>query len=160
MMRAIKERGFMAKDVADKLGITTVAMSLRTNAKNPRLDTMVQIAEIIGCDVTDLFYPDPAEEAEEAERKKKEMEEEIEKNMKPLGMDVMKQIAERVPDMIGGKSGGGVDWTNVENVNWINVENAENGGKNQQQQMIQTSTFCPHCGKKVRVGVVLLSGEC
>ena len=28
-----------------------------------------------------------------------------------------------------------------------------------QQQMIQTSTFCPHCGKKVRVGVVLLSEE-
>lgn len=151
MMRAIKERGFMAKDVADKLGITTVAMSLRTNAKNPRLDTMVQIAEIIGCDVTDLFYPDPVEEAEEAERKKKEMEEEIEKNMKPLGMDVMKQIAERVPDIIGGKSGGGVDWTNV--------ENAENGGKNHPQQMIQTSTFCPHCGKKVRVGVVLLPEE-
>lgn len=151
MMRAIKERGFMAKDVADKLGITTVAMSLRTNAKNPRLDTMVQIAEIIGCDVTDLFYPDPAEEAEEAERKKKEMEAEIEKNMKPLGMDVMKQIAGKVPDIIGGNSGGGVDWTNV--------ENAENGGENQQQQMIQTSTFCPHCGKKVRVGVVLLPEE-
>lgn len=151
MMRAIKERGFMAKDVADKLGITTVAMSLRTNAKNPRLDTMVQIAEIIGCDVTDLFYPDPAEEAEEAERKKKEMEAAIEKNMKPLGMDVMKQIAGKVPDMIGGNSGGGVDWTNV--------ENAENGGENQQQQMIQTSTFCPHCGKKVRVGVVLLPEE-
>ena len=28
-----------------------------------------------------------------------------------------------------------------------------------QQQMIQTSTFCPHCGKKVRVGVVLLNVE-
>ena len=28
------------------------------------------------------------------------------------------------------------------------------------QQMIQTSTFCPHCGKKVRVGVVLLNVEC
>ena len=151
MMRAIKERGFMAKDVANKLDITTVAMSLRTNAKNPRLDTMVQIAEIIGCDVTDLFYPDPAEEAEEAERKKKEMEEEIEKNMKPMGMDVMKQIAGKVPDVISGNIRGGVDWTNV--------ENAENGGENQQQQMIQTSTFCPHCGKKVRVGVVLLPEE-
>ena len=150
MMRAIKERGFMAKDVADKLGITTVAMSLRTNAKNPRLDTMVQIAEVIGCDVTDLFYPDPKEEAEEKKSKKKEMEEEININMKPLGMDVMKQIADRVPDVIGGNSGGGVDWTNV--------ENAENGGENQ-QQMIQTSTFCPHCGKKVRVGVVLLPEE-
>lgn len=31
--------------------------------------------------------------------------------------------------------------------------------ENQQQQMIQTSTFCPHCGKKVRVGVVLLPEE-
>ena len=29
-----------------------------------------------------------------------------------------------------------------------------------QQQMIQTSTFCPHCGKKVRVGVVLLPEQC
>ena len=28
-----------------------------------------------------------------------------------------------------------------------------------QQQMTQTSTFCPHCGKKVRVGVVLLPEE-
>lgn len=28
-----------------------------------------------------------------------------------------------------------------------------------QQQMIQTSTFCPHCGKKVRVGVILLPEE-
>lgn len=92
-----------------------------------------------------MFFP--TEEAAEKERKEKEMEEEININMKPLGMDVVKQIAGRVPDVIGGNSGGGVDWTNV--------ENAENGGENL-QQMIQTSTFCPHCGKKVRVGVVLL----
>lgn len=33
----------------------------------------------------------------------------------------------------------------------------ENGLVSENQQlMIQTSTFCPHCGKKVRVGVVLL----
>ena len=34
----------------------------------------------------------------------------------------------------------------------------ENGlvSENNLQQMTQTSTFCPHCGKKVRVGVVLL----
>ena len=37
----------------------------------------------------------------------------------------------------------------------------ENGlvSKNNSQQMTQTSTFCPHCGKKVRVGVVLLPEE-
>ena len=122
MMRAIKERGFMAKDIADKLGITTVAMSLRTNAKNPRLDTMVQIAEVIGCDVTDLFYSEEAEEEENGLFTNQES-------------DHTKDIPSNAPAYpVHG--------------NGLVSEN--------QQQMIQTSTFCPHCGKKVRVGVVLL----
>lgn len=126
MMRAIKEHGFMAKDVADKLGITTVAMSLRTNAKNPRLDTMVQIAEIIGCDVTDLFYSEEAEEEENGLFTNQES-------------DHTKDIPSNAPA----------------------YPVHENGlvSKNNSQQMTQTSTFCPHCGKKVRVGVVLLPEE-
>lgn len=148
---ALAEHNMSQIDLCQKIGVAQQNMSAIVRSGNPTVAKLMQIAEGIGCDITDLFYPDPTEEAEEAERKKKEMEEEIEKNMKPLGMDVMKQIAGRVPDVIGGNSGGGVDWTNV--------ENAENGGENQQQQMIQTSTFCPHCGKKVRVGVVLLPEE-
>lgn len=149
--RALAEHNMSQIDLCQKIGVAQQNMSAIVRSGNPTVAKLMQIAEGIGCDITDLFYPDPTEEAEEAERKKKEMEEEIEKNMKPLGMDAMKQIAGRVPDVIGGNSGGGVDWTNV--------ENAENGGENQQQQMIQTSTFCPHCGKKVRVGVVLLPEE-
>lgn len=148
--RALSEHNMSQIDLCQKIGVAQQNMSAIVRSGNPTVAKLMQIAEGIGCDITDLFYPDPTEEAEEAERKKKEMEEEIEKNMKPLGMDVMKQIAGRVPDVIGGNSGGGVDWTNV--------ENAENEGENQ-QQMIQTSTFCPHCGKKVRVGVVLLPEE-
>lgn len=125
MMRAIKERGFMAKDIADKLGITTVAMSLRTNAQNPRLDTMVQIAEVIGCDVTDLFYSEEAEE-----------ENGLFTNQES---DHTKDIPSNAPA--------------------YHVH--ENGlvSENNSQKMTQTSTFCPHCGKKVRVGVVLLPEE-
>lgn len=124
MMRAIKEHGFMAKDVADKLGITTVAMSLRTNAKNPRLDTMVQIAEVIGCDVTDLFYSEETEEEEEN------------------GL-FTNQESDHTKDIPSNAPAYPVH---------------ENGlvSENNSQQMTQTSTFCPHCGKKVRVGVVLL----
>ena len=126
MMRAIKERGFMAKDIADKLGITTVAMSLRTNAKNPRLDTMVQIAEVIGCDVTDLFYSEEAEEEENGLFTNQES-------------DHTKDIPSNAPA----------------------YPVHENGlvSENNSQQMTQTSTFCPYCGKKVRVGVVLLPEE-
>ena len=149
MMRAIKERGFMAKDVADKLGITTVAMSLRTNAKNPRLDTMIQIAEIIGCDITDLFYPDPTEEAE-----KKEVPVGTENGGETLDTtirgDLPEGIIERdvnfVQQLAGSESAYPVHGNGLVSEN--------------QQQMIQTSTFCPHCGKKVRVGVVLLNVEC
>ena len=149
MMRAIKECGFMAKDVADKLGITTVAMSLRTNAKNPRLDTMVQIAEIIGCDITDLFYPDPAEEAE-----KKEVPAGTENEGETLDTsirgDLPEGIIERDVNFVQQLPGSEPAYPVHEN--GLVSEN--------QQQMIQTSTFCPHCGKKVRVGVVLLSVEC
>lgn len=137
--RALREHNMTQVELCKRTGLLTQNMSPIING-NPTISKLFQIAEGIGCDITDLFYPDPSEEAEEKEKK-----EEI--NMKPLGMDVMKQIADRVPDVIGGNSGGGVDWTNV--------ENAENGGE-MQQQMIQTSTFCPHCGKKVMVGVVLL----
>lgn len=149
MMRAIKEHGFMAKDVADKLGITTVAMSLRTNAKNPRLDTMVQIAEIIGCDITDLFYPDPAEEAE-----KKEVPTGTENEGETLDTSIRGDLPEGIieRDVNFVQQLPGSEPAYPVHGNGLVSEN--------QQQMIQTSTFCPHCGKKVRVGVVLLNVEC
>lgn len=129
MMRAIKERGFMAKDIADKLGITTVAMSLRTNAKNPRLDTMVQIAEVIGCDVTDLFYSKEAEEKGSL--------------FANLDSDCAKVIPSSTQAPLVHKNRLALENQKTEEIPPVN-------------SMIQTSTFCPHCGKKVRVGVVLL----
>lgn len=142
--RALADHNITQVQLGEKLGLSPQSLTSVIKG-NPTVKKLEDIATAIGCDITDLFYPDPAEEAAENEKKK-----EMEINMEPLGMDAIKQIAGRVPDVIGGNSGGGVDWTNV--------ENAENGGENH-QQMIQTSTFCPHCGKKVRVGVVLLPEE-
>lgn len=56
IMRTIKERGLMAKDIAHKMGITHIAMSQRING-NPRLDTLRNLAEAIGCNIGDFFYP-------------------------------------------------------------------------------------------------------
>lgn len=137
--KALADHNITQVQLGEKLGLSPQSLTSVIKG-NPTVKKLEDIATAIGCDITDLFYPDPSEEAEEKEKK-----EEI--NMKPLGMDAMKLIADRVPDVIGGNSGSSVDWTNV--------ENAENGGE-MQRQMIQTSTFCPHCGKKVRVGVVLL----
>ena len=142
--RALADHNMSQIDLCQKIGVAQQNMSAIVRSGNPTVAKLMQIAEGIGCDITDLFYPDPAEEAEEQKK------EEMEINMEPLGRDAIKQIASRVPDVINGNSRSSVDWTNV--------ENAENG-EEMQQQMIQTSTFCPHCGKKVRVGVVLLPEE-
>lgn len=142
--RALTEHNMSQIELAKRSGIIAPNISAIIKGGNPTVAKLMQIAEGIGCDITELFYPDPAEEAEEQKK------EEMVINTKPLGMGVMEKIADRVPDVIGGNSGSSVDWTNV--------ENAENG-EEMQQQMIQTSTFCPHCGKKVRVGVVLLPEE-
>lgn len=148
LRKLMQKLGLGTNAFAEKCGMSSQSMSQFLRNKSLTTNTIYRIATALDIDPRDMFFP--TEEAAEKERKEKEMEEEININMKPLGMDVMKQIADRVPDVIGGNSEGGVDWTNV--------ENAENGGENQ-QQMIQTSTFCPHCGKKVRVGVVLLPEE-
>lgn len=146
LRKLMQKLGLGTNAFAEKCGMSSQSMSQFLRNKSLTTTTIYRIATALDIDPRDMFFP--TEEAAEKERKEKKMEEEININMKPLGMDVLKQIASRVPDVIGGNSGGGVDWTNV--------ENAENGGEMEQQMMIQTSTFCPHCGKKVRVGVVLL----
>lgn len=210
--RALAEHNMSQIDLCQKIGVAQQNMSAIVRSGNPTVAKLMQIAEGIGCDITDLFYPDPTEEAEEQERLEKEMEQEREKalvNAKDSKMPlepVLRDLARRAYpsiteeevekwvevikkkkgiqkfDMRPGKLGlqnamdrlrqfeearkkhegetlnatlrGDLPEGFIErDVNF--VQQAEEN----QQQMIQTSTFCPHCGKKVRVGVVLLPEE-
>ena len=214
--RALSEHNMTQADLYQKIGMSPQAICMIIKNNNPTVAKLMQIAEGIGCDITDLFYPDPSEEAEEREKAL-----ESAKNSKmPLGLilrdltrkaypsitkeeiDEWMEVLEKkkIVEIEMGPSGSGLhdamdrlrkleearkkhegETLNVtlrgdlpegvieRDVNF--VQQAE-GGKpayqvhenglvsENQQQMIQTSTFCPHCGKKVRVGVVLLSGEC
>lgn len=226
--RALADHNMSQIDLCQKIGVAQQNMSAIVRSGNPTVAKLMQIAEGIGCDITDLFYPDPAEEAEEKERRDREMEQEREKalvNAKDSKMPlepVLRDLARRAYpsiteeevekwvevikkkkgiqkfDMRPGKLGlqnamdrlrqfeearkkhdgetlnttlrGDLPEGFIErDVNFVQQEAGrepaypvhENGlvSENQQQQMIQTSTFCPHCGKKVRVGVVLLPDE-
>lgn len=226
--RALAEHNMSQIDLCQKIGVAQQNMSAIVRSGNPTVAKLMQIAEGIGCDITDLFYPDPTEEAEEQERLEKEMEQEREKALvsakdskmplEPVLRDLARraypsiteeEVEEWVEvikkkkgiqkfDMRPGKLGlqnamdrlrqfeearkkhdgqtlnatlrGDLPEGFIErDVNFVQQpaesEPAypvhENGlvSENQQQQMIQTSTFCPHCGKKVRVGVVLLPEE-
>ena len=214
--RALSEHNMTQADLYQKIGMSPQAICMIIKNNNPTVAKLMQIAEGIGCDITDLFYPDPSEEAEEREKAL-----ESAKNSKmPLGLilrdltrkaypsitkeeiDEWMEVLEKkkIVEIEMGPSGSGLHdamdrlrkleearrkqegktlnatlWGDLpegvieRDVNFVQqgagskpaYQVHENGLVSEnQQQMIQTSTFCPHCGKKVRVGVVLLSGEC
>ena len=146
--RVLREHNMTQVELCKKTGLLTQNMSPIING-NPTISKLFQIAEGIGCDITDLFYPDPTEEEE-----KKEVPVGTESGGETLDTtirgDLPEGIIERdvnfVQQLAGNESAYPVHSDGLVSEN--------------QQQMIQTSTFCPHCGKKVRVGVVLLNVEC
>ena len=222
--RALAEHNMSQIELAKKSGIIAPNISAIIKGGNPTVAKLTQIAEGIGCDITDLFYPDPEEEAKTQEIRDREMEQEIKKafenakdNKMPLEQTLrdltrraypsiteeeVKEWVEAITkkkgivkfDMTPRGQMGLADLAKLEEVRkkhegeTLNAdirgflpedfickdmkfisetpgEQAysvhENGlvSENNSQQMTQTSTFCPHCGKKVRVGVVLLPEE-
>lgn len=207
--RALREHNMTQVELCKKTGLLTQNMSPIING-NPTISKLMQIAEGIGCDITDLFYPDPSEEAEERKKAlesaknskmplelilrdltrraypgitKEEADEWLEvirnKNMVPW-FDLNPKEPRRLADMIDFEATrkkhedetlNATLWGDIpegvieRDVNFVQQPAGSepayqvhgNGLVTEnQQQMIQTSTFCPHCGKKVRVGVVLL----
>lgn len=215
--RALSEHNMTQADLYQKIGMSPQAICMIIKNDNPTVAKLTQIAEGIGCDITDLFYPDPAEEAEEREKAlenaknskmplalilrdltkraypsitKEEMDEWMEvirnKNIVPRfdlnpnqygaqnAMDRLRQF-EEARKKHDGKTlnatlrGDLPEGVIERDVNFVQQPagsepaypvHSDGLVSENQQQMIQTSTFCPHCGKKVRVGVVLLNVEC
>ena len=225
--RALSEHNMTQADLNQKIGMSPQAICMIIKNDNPTVAKLTQIAEGIGCDITDLFYPDPAEEAEAKERRDREMEQERKKALEnakdskmPLepvlrdmvrraypsitqeeveewveaikkkkgiqkfdirpgklglqnAMDRLRQFeearkkheGETLDTSIRGDLPEGIIERDVNFVQQLPGSepayqvHSDGLVSENQQQMIQTSTFCPHCGKKVRVGVVLLNVE-
>ena len=215
--RALSEHNMTQADLNQKIGMSPQAVCMIIKNNNPTVGKLMQIAEGIGCDITDLFYPDSNEEAEERKKAlenakdskiplepvlrdlarraypsitQEEVEEWVEaiKNKKGIqkfdirpgklglqnAMDKLRQFeearkkheGETLDTTIRGDLPEGIIERDVNFVQQLAGSepsypvHSDGLVSENQQQMIQTSTFCPHCGKKVRVGVVLLSGEC
>lgn len=198
--RALADHNITQVQLGEKLGLSPQSLTSVIKG-NPTVKKLEDIATAIGCDITDLFYPDPSEEAEEREKAlesakdskmplelilrdltrraypsitKEEIDEWmevlekkkiVEIDMGPNGsglhdaMNRLRKLEEARKEQEGKTLNATLGGDLPEGVTCRDVNFVQQAEENQ-QQMIQTSTFCPHCGKKVRVGVVLLSGEC
>ena len=211
--RALSEHNMSQVELARRTGVNAPNISAIIKDGNPTIARLTKIAEGIGCDITDLFYPDPAEEAEERKKAlesaknskmplelilrdltrraypgitKEEADEWLEvirnKNMVPWfdlnptqwgeqnAMDKLRQFEEARKKHEGETLNATLRGDLPEGIIERDVKFVQQAAGSEpayqvhgnglvsenQQQMIQTSTFCPHCGKKVRVGVVLL----
>ena len=142
--RALSDHNITQVQLGEKLGLSPQSLTSVIKG-NPTVKKLEDIATAIGCDITDLFYPDPTEEVE-----KKEVPAGTENGGKTLDTTIRGDLPEGfirrdvnfVQQLAGSEPSYPVHSDGLVSEN--------------QQQMIQTSTFCPHCGKKVRVGVVLL----
>ena len=207
--RALSDHNITQVQLGEKLGLSPQSLTSVIKG-NPTVAKLTQIAEGIGCDITDLFYPDQAEETEERKKAlesaknskmplelilrdltrraypgitKEEADEWLDvirnKNMVPW-FDLNPKEPRRLADMIDFEATrkkhedetlNATLWGDIpEGVIERDVKFVQQAAGSEpaypvhgnglvsenQQQMIQTSTFCPHCGKKVRVGVVLL----
>lgn len=197
--RALVEHKMSQIELAKKSGIIAPNISAIIKGGNPTVAKLMQIAEGIGCDITDLFYPDPAEEAAEQEKRDGGMEQDIKEGLAhteddniPLSQklqDLVKrtypgikkeEVNELVEKLIQGRYGDKIFERLLQDANeaaerlyWdigSHVGNGDNrtdngiyrtgnDGKRTDNGMMRAETFCPHCGKKVRVGVVLLPDE-
>ena len=77
--RALADHNMSQIDLCQKIGVAQQNMSAIVRSGNPTVAKLMQIAEGIGCDITDLFYLDPEEEAKTQEIRDREMEQEIKK---------------------------------------------------------------------------------
>ena len=193
--RALREHNMTQVELCKKTGLLTQNMSPIING-NPTISKLFQIAEGIGCDITDLFYPDHAEEAEEKESREKEMKQDIKEGLAhakdddiPLSQELQdwakkaypgiknEEVEELTEKLIQGRYNDEILKRLLQDANeaakrlyWVGDRHVGNGdnrtdngiyrteyeGKRTDNGVMRTETFCPHCGKKVRVGVVLL----
>ena len=56
--RVIKANGLTVKEVAERMGITSVGLSQHING-NPSVEVLERIAAAVGCKVGDFFAPQP-----------------------------------------------------------------------------------------------------
>ena len=194
--RALADHNMSQIDLCQKIGVAQQNMSAIVRSGNPTVAKLTQIAEGIGCDITDLFYPDPTEEAEEKESREKEMKQDIKEGLAhakdddiPLSQELQdwakkaypgiknEEVEELTEKLIQGRYNDKILKRLLQDANeaakrlyWVGDRHVGNGdnrtdngiyrteyeGKRTDNGVMRTETFCPHCGKKVRVGVVLL----
>lgn len=132
VLRYLNEHGITLVRAAEATGVAQQNIK-KSIGNNPKTSTLLALAKGLGVDPREFFY--------DLDETEKEGESGMQENLKlhiPEATDVAEKEAENVSDAEAQSAG------------------TKGGEMAAGHNVINTTAFCPHCGARVRVGVVLL----
>lgn len=152
VLRYLKEHDITLVKTAEATGVAQQNIK-KSIGNNPKTSTLLALAKGLGVDPRKFFYDLDEKEEEE----KNDIQENIEGNMLLESPDVPEEETMKQNDI---EDSAKSDYTEeTSDTEEAQPTNTEEKGKNVNDNIVNTTAFCPHCGAKVRVGVVLLPEE-
>ena len=113
--RALSDHNITQVQLGEKLGLSPQSLTSVIKG-NPTVAKLMQIAEGIGCDITDLFYPDPEEEAEKNKESSSSIMKELQDVIRKAYPSIDTESVKEMVKMIDEKSikMGATDMTKLE----------------------------------------------
>lgn len=140
VLRYLNEHDITLVRAAEAMGVAQQNIK-KSVGNNPKTSTLLALAKGLGVDPREFFY-DLDEKAEEGYNVGQH-------DYTPCSLGVSKAAEKEFV----------LNSNQEDTLNSNHKEEQDNKAREEAHQVISTTTFCPHCGAKVRVGVVLLPEE-
>ena len=152
MLRYLNEHDITLVKAAEATGVAQQNIK-KSIGNNPKTSTLLALAKGLGVDPREFFY----DLDEKKEEENNDVQENVEETVLLEAPDVTEDETEKQNDVEDSKqSDYAEEASSTEKEQSAGIEEKDKAATD---NIINTTTFCPHCGAKVRVGVVLLPEE-
>lgn len=151
VLRYLNEHDITLVKAAEATGVAQQNIK-KSIGNNPKTSTLLALAKGLGVDPREFFY-----DLDEKEKKNNNIQENVEENLLLENPEITEEETKEQNDVEDPvQSDYAEEASNTEEERPADIEEKD---KAVTDNIINTTTFCPHCGAKVRVGVVLLPEE-
>ena len=152
VLRYLNEHDITLVKAAEATGVAQQNIK-KSIGNNPKTSTLLALAKGLGVDPREFFYDLDEKKQEE----NNDVQENVEETVLLEAPDVTEDETEKQNDVEDSKqSDYAEEASSTEKEQSADIEEKDKAATD---NIINTTTFCPHCGAKVRVGVVLLPEE-
>lgn len=151
VLRYLNEHDITLVKAAEATGVAQQNIK-KSIGNNPKTSTLLALAKGLGVDPREFFY-----DLDEKEEENNNIQENVEENLLLENPEITEEETKEQNDVEDPvQSDYAEEASNTEEERPADIEEKD---KAVTDNIINTTTFCPHCGAKVRVGVVLLPEE-